>query len=381
MYLTPSNNNKPNEEVRKVQRMLNSLRYRYNQTWEYLVDDGIYGKKSAAAVKKFQEYRGILPQMTPLGPILGDTTIRYITEEYNHIPQIKAAPGPVITATPGPVITAAPGLILTSAPDSVLTADPVVPKKNNAASYILEFTDVIVDMLSVYDKFLNSEIEYFKSLKTCNPQALKTRFWSLVTSVDPKLKKNKANLFKHLKGFQKDDALYKSKHNKSAKSHQGKIIRELKKFDLITKIERKLQSMGITGEIKINKQSGKPIKIQIKGSQLLTAWSLRELIWDVCSVAEWGDEAWFQRTSKHLMEFFDGFIIGYISSVIAEFFVVGIAAIGGAAISAGWIIVIIAVVAVILASLIGYFLDSRDISFSKLALEGYDEIISLVKIW
>ncbi len=90
MYLAPDSKNKPDSTVREVQSMLNAIRTNYHHSWDYLSVDGIYGKKTATAVKKFQEYRGISSTMTPNGVILGDTTIDYIRQEYRTIPVLSS---------------------------------------------------------------------------------------------------------------------------------------------------------------------------------------------------------------------------------------------------------------------------------------------------
>lgn len=90
MYLVPDSKNKPDPTVREVQTKLNSIKISFHHSWDYLTIDGIYGKNTASAVRKFQEYRGILSSMTPNGPILGDTTINYIRQEYERIPVITS---------------------------------------------------------------------------------------------------------------------------------------------------------------------------------------------------------------------------------------------------------------------------------------------------
>lgn len=88
MYYTANKTNKQDETVREMQNKLNAIRTQFHHNWDYLTPDGYYGPKTAAAVRKFQEYRGI----RPASGILGDTTARYIREEYNSIPQWRAAP-------------------------------------------------------------------------------------------------------------------------------------------------------------------------------------------------------------------------------------------------------------------------------------------------
>ena len=49
----------------------------------------------------------------------------------------------------------------------------------------------------------------------------------------------------------------------------------------------------------------------------------------------------------------------------------------GASISAGWIAVIVAIVAILIAALITYFMDEAEVSFSETALEGYKSIVRI----
>lgn len=91
MYLKPDNNNKPDSLVQEVQSMLNMIRTSYHHNWDYLTPDGRYGELSAIVVRRFQQYKGILSEMTPKGPVLGDTTINFIRQEFNSIPRISSA--------------------------------------------------------------------------------------------------------------------------------------------------------------------------------------------------------------------------------------------------------------------------------------------------
>lgn len=96
MYLIPDSKNKVDSTVSEVQTKLNAIRMNFHHSWDYLNVDGIYGKNTASVVKKFQEYRGIVSSMTPTGPVLGDTTINYIRQEYERIPVITSLKSPSI---------------------------------------------------------------------------------------------------------------------------------------------------------------------------------------------------------------------------------------------------------------------------------------------
>lgn len=83
MYLTPDNRNKKDSTVLEVQRMLNVIRTKYNQSWAILDDDGVYGILSASVVLEFQKQHGLSSIMSKNGPVLGDTTISKIRDCYS----------------------------------------------------------------------------------------------------------------------------------------------------------------------------------------------------------------------------------------------------------------------------------------------------------
>lgn len=349
MYLEPSRNNKKSSEVAEIQRMLNIIRGKFHCNWEYLTEDGIYWKQTANVVRQFQIYKGISSQMTNDGPVLGDTTIRYIREAYQYVPQIG--------------------------PSSYSTQAHHVPKKVNPLEIAKSITDQIMGCIQTFDDFLKREISYVNSLRTSYPNALQQRFYSLATKMDPTMQKLKKHLFAY---HDKNELLNKPFHNKNVRKSRQSLVKELKKFDIVAKIERFFASKGISGQIKIGGQNSKRT-IKIKGGTILTIWSLKDLIIDICKISEWGTEAWNADIKKHFFEVLDGFIIGYASTLIAEFFVGGAAVAIGATISAGWIIAIIAIAALLISLLFSYLMSEAEVSFSQTAFEGYGEIISLVK--
>lgn len=85
MYLTPDNNNKPDETVKDVQRMLNRIREHFHHDWPTLDTDGRYGRQSAMAVEAFQMWRHVSSQKSAQGVILGDTTVEYIRQTHTFI--------------------------------------------------------------------------------------------------------------------------------------------------------------------------------------------------------------------------------------------------------------------------------------------------------
>lgn len=348
MFLVPDPKNKPNSTVREVQGMLNSIKVNYHHSWEYLSTDGIYGRKSANAVKKFQEYRGITSQMSPMGPVLGDTTIKYIRDRYNTLPQISASTG------------------------------NLRPYKEPFWNTV-NVGSVFRDFVTTFDSFLNAQLQYIKSLRFDNPQGLKTKYFSIVNQFDPQLKNLKSKLREALDTRGRT----RVRNNHSAKSSRQKLVQELKKFNIVEKIEKQLEAKGISGRIQLNALKGKPT-IQIRGGGILQFFVYKDVVLDLCRINEYGTEKWKADIHKHLVQLMDGLIVGVVSTFVAELIVAigaaAVAAVAGVTVSAGVIVIIVAIVATILGLIISYFMYENDFSFGELAMEGYNQIIAPIKI-
>lgn len=81
MYFKASNYPKYNSTIQTLQIKLNVIKRNIHGNWVQLETDGLFGSKTKEAVKNFQIYRGI----TPASGEIGETTIKYINEAYNHI--------------------------------------------------------------------------------------------------------------------------------------------------------------------------------------------------------------------------------------------------------------------------------------------------------
>lgn len=349
MYLTPNPKNRPDSTVREVQAMLNALRNNYHHSWEYLTVDGIYGNNTASAVKKFQEYRGISSQMTPSGPVLGDTTIVYIKDEYKTVPQLKAASGYM---------------------------KPYKEPYRNTINIGEEF----MGFIATFDSFLNAQIDHIKSLRLDNPQSLKAKYYSIATQLDPRLKNLKLNLQKAFNSKGKP----RQQFNDLARSNRKRIISDLKKFNIVEKIEKILAEKGISGKIELKTFRGKPAVLQVRGSGILQCFVYKDVIVDLCDFRNYGTEQWKEDLHRDFAKLIDALIVGVVSQFAAELVAAAIAA-GAAAVgvtvSAGVIVIIVAIVALLIGLIIGYLMYQHDFSFGELALEGYTEIVGAIKIW
>ena len=160
----------------------------------------------------------------------------------------------------------------------------------------------------------------------------------------------------------------------------NEIIQVIKEYDFVAKIDKFLKSKGFSGEIKLDKLGaafkGKSVKVSAGGGALLIL-SLKDVLWDLVLVNKWGTEEWRQDLKKHLYEFFDGIVMAFAATVIAQIIVGAIAAvlaICGVTISAGMIVAIVAAIAFLIASALIYLLQEADVSFTETAVQGCQEI-------
>jgi len=86
MYLKAQTYPKYNSNVYDIQLKLNVIRNNTHGIWSYLKPDGMFGPQTQAAIKAFQIQKNI----TPASGIVGDTTLKFINEEYRRVPVLKA---------------------------------------------------------------------------------------------------------------------------------------------------------------------------------------------------------------------------------------------------------------------------------------------------
>lgn len=344
MYLSPNSKNKPDSAVREVQLMLNMIREHNHHNWNFLVADGIYGRNSASAVHQFQIYRGISSENTQDGPVLGDTTVTYIRDEYYATSWQKTGQ---------------------------TVSKPSI--NSQLSSSIRPLADGIVDTISTFNDFVTKELTYVKGLRKSNPNALKQRYYSFVTRLDPRMKRLKEYLNAAF-----SDGKDSIRHNRNAGYNRRTLAKDLKRYDIAGKIKKYLADKGITGEIKLGK-SPQSFKFQVKGCYILTVWNCKDLIFHLFKFREWGTEQWMTELRRLFFAFVDGWLIGVVSTIIAEITVGVTLAAVGASISVGWIIALIAIVAILLSTLISYLMEENVGSFSEMAVGGFYELYEAAK--
>ncbi len=371
--------------IRELQRMLNAIKDKApSTTWGSIRVDGLWGTETLNAVRKFQEYAHL-----PIDGIPGQQT-------WGALRSYSSATSFLSTARSGYTL-AQPSL------------NPNNNSSNNktALSVVNMATSLMTDLIGNMSDIVNEMAKGIKDYSKVDPKALKNSYVHFTTRWDSRMK----DLRRAVQGFihteetiaQNKKALASAKYLQAHRvnqnlsqaqalnKHYGKmklnksneIIREIKKYDFISKIDKYLKSKGISGEIKLDKLGsafkGKNFKVSAGGTALLV-FSLKDVLWDLVQINKWGTDQWWQDLKKDLYEFFDGLVMAFAAAVIAQIIagaIAGIAAICGFTISAGWIVVIVAALAIIIASVLMYLLQTADVSFTETAVQGYQELYRL----
>lgn len=386
MNFKASANPKFDLTVQSIQMKLNAINIQVHGNWPYLQTDGLFGEKTKQAVKAFQVYRNI----TPVSGEVGDTTLHYINESYNHVPQISSLRSDTKT---------------------------YYDTKGISDKYpIVKMGDFLKDVIEGLDDFTKKEMANVIKMGNQSPQALQARFNSFATRFNPQMRRLKSLCQKcidnqnvintnketartrvdSVRTYQEKQQIRNSQRvisnaqsalkidKTQAKNISFNIVDELKKFDLMSKIDAFLRSKGLSGEIKLDllkKFKLQPQEIKINAGTYFKIWAYKDIIADVIAYKEWGTEEWKHKFVKHIYDLLDGIIIGYASAVLAELAVGAIASTAaavGLTISVGWIAGLVVIVTLAIALLIGYLLNSADVSFSEYAIQGYKSIGELV---
>lgn len=378
--------------VREIQTTLNLIRNKVpNPSWRMVAVDGQWGTETIAAVQKFQEFAHLSVDGIP-GP-----------QTWGALRSYSSATCFLSSAPQGHTL-AKPSLNYNANASLKDTALKIVTLVTNTAS------DMISNMSAVVEEMAKGISDYSK----VNPKALKNSYVHFTSRWDSRMK----DLRKAVQGFinneeviARNKPLANSSHYPSntgnglqslrakqnisqaqrLQNYYGKvklkksneILAEIKKYDFVSKVDRYLKKMGITGEIRLDRLGtafkGKSFKVSAGGTAMLI-FSLKDVLWDLVQIKEWGTEQWWQDLKKDLYDFFDGLVMAFAAAVIAQIVaavIAGIAAALGFTISAGWIVVIVAALAIIIASIFMYLLQEADISFTETALQGYQELYRL----
>lgn len=367
-------------QVVDLQCKLNAVRNTFHHNWPLLKPDGYFGNDTERAVKGFQKAVTISSD-----GIVGDQTWGYLNSKVRNVPTIKPVQN---NLSIGPATS-----------NSFIEEREKAPSIQKIAETI---TSAILGMADGLDDLVKSMVKSIRNYSKVNPNALKSSYVNFTARWDPRMRKlrnavqkiiqsnetisanepqaNKRINYRHPDSIQanaqraqnaaqKQNRIYK----KVALNNSESIIKELERINLVSRIEIYLKAHGISGEISLDKlKFFKGKKIELKGGGVFLLWSLKDLIADILDFKHWGSEEWKSEFRKHIYEFVDGMIMGFAAVVIAEVIVaIGAAAatLVGITISASWIVVIVAILAVIIALGLMYLLDVSGKSFSETVLQ------------
>lgn len=349
MLLAASPNPKYNPLVLEVQRKLNAIKNRTHANWPLLVSDGKFGEQTKRAVIQFQIYKNI----TPVSGKVGDTTFRYINEEYNYCPMLRA-----------------------NTDKAVVTAN----NSNNIISKISDFAkDTMFGILKSIDdaaKDQLKEINKFSNFQRMTPElqkllhkhlrgnsTLKSLQNTILNFLEEKGRKisltqqakGNTNAYNYARGQYTLNKLGQisaaqsqlSKSNmvlsqmeKSAKMLFDRCIMEVRKFNIQSRIEQ--LGHGGYNVTKNGSLKGGGVLLAINLIPIISdfiIWAYSKLVLKSEAIEEWN------KLVKDIISFIEGVLIGAVITAI-------VSAIG---LSGGVAVVVIVVVCLIIGLLIALF--------------------------
>lgn len=349
MYFKASATPKFDPTVQSIQMKLNAIRIKVHGNWSYLQVDGLFGEQTKKAVKAFQTYRNI----SPISGEVGNTTLHYINEAYNHIPQLSANKGATTSTVSNPDFSSFLNKLNNFVKDEAFGLLKGIQDELKKQAKNLELFKNPQKSSAVLQKLVNKRLIGNPTLKALQNEI--KHIWKLQDKIEILVSQakgdtnaynyaNRNNLSKLRSISQNQSVLAKSqvliKNSENiAKQLYSKCMAEIEKINLASKIDQMMKNSP-----KVTKSGS------LKGGGVLWAISLIPLASDVlvyfyCCLAGLPSEEAGKKVLKDLISLLEGAIIGAIVAAV-------VAAIG---LTGGVAIVVIVVVCLIIGLIIALF--------------------------
>lgn len=348
MLLRASSNPKYNPVVQDIQNKLNAIRYRVHGNWPYLQADGLFGEKTKNAVIVFQSYRNI----TPVSGDIGDTTLGYINEEYNHCSMLRAnTKKVVVTANDNNIISKISNFAKDSMFGILKSIDDAAKDQLVGINKFSNFQKMTPELQKLLHKHLRGD-STLKSLQDTILKYLEEKGRNISLTQQAKGNTNAYNYARGQYSLTKlgqistaQSQLSKSnmalaQMEKSAKMLFDRCITEVRKFNIQSRIEqigRRGYNVTKNGSLK-----GGGVLLAINLIPIISdfiIWSYSKLVLKLEAKEEWN------KLIKDIISFIEGVLIGAVVTAI-------VSAIG---LSGGVAVVVIVVVCLIIGLLIALF--------------------------
>lgn len=349
MYLKASTNPKFDPAVQTIQMKLNAINSQVHGNWPYLQTDGLFGEKTKQAVKAFQSYRNI----TPISGEIGDTTLRYIDDSYNHIPQIRASSGSSNSKDSNTDLTAILNKFNAFVKDQIFgLLKSIQDEYNSQANNLRPYQNAKISSARL-QQLINKRLIGNPNLKALQ-NAVKDiwKHQKIIKSISPNAKGN-TNSYNY--GSRVDSIRLQSvSESQSILSKSNVMLKysENTAKQLYSKCMAEIEKANIAGKIdQMIKKGPKVTKAgSLKGGGILTAISFIPLISDLivyfnCVFQGLPSEDAGNKVLKDIIGIIEGAIIGTIVAAV-------VAAIG---LTGGVAIIVVVIVCLIIGLIIAIF--------------------------
>lgn len=370
-----SNYNRPNDRVRQLQYQLNNISDCHSLNWEHLKEDGIYGKRTAAIIKKFVNWNRQMSLATDGQglPLLTDALFTEVKKAYDKRPVASMAQPILKRSVPRatPADPAAYKRMIEAAPTDMYRTT-IVPEP---------FNTLCNNAVTLIDTLINSVMDEVKLVRDLNDWKVERILKWYRNTAGPKMnaigdtfKKMFSNRkiqgigeISPIRGDANNTLLVNlqnvSEYNKrvtDAYSIGARFDKWLKEAKIGKRVEKFLEG-----------NAGKFVKGPLK-----KIWDLKDIIGDLCILAyllvtgEPVDNLWWSRFEKNLYAFLDDLIAGLIGSL-------AVAGLVAAGVLAGPATLVAGLVGLLVALIFGVVCSGFDFSptefFTKLIVKGISE--------
>ena len=344
MEIKYSNYNRPDERVRQLQFQLNNLSESHSLNWERLKEDGIYGKRTAAIIKKFVNWNRQMSLATDGQglPVLTDALFTEVKKAYDKRP--VASMGQPILKRSVPIATPADP----AAYKRMIEAGPSMTYDGNTSIIPAPF-DKMCDLVKGFVESLMEELQLVRDLNDWKAERILKWYRDQAEPTANKLKATFNRLTSNKKIQNIGDSLPQSMGTNNTLLWNSEPYRQNVKnaYSIGARFDKWLKEANIGKRVEnfMNGKGGKFVKGPLK-----KIWDFKDIIGDLCILAyllvtgEPVDNLWWSRFEKNLYAFVDELIAGLLGTlVVAGLVAVGVLA-GPATLVAGLIGVVVALV-------------------------------------
>lgn len=366
---------KADSKVLEVQVKLNTIRSANHicvSGWDHLVQDGKYGPASKSAVVAFKKYYNL----TDKSDKLDSSAISNINIKYSAATTLKYC----VMSASNPSKHVNKAVEVSSSYGYMDLVDDILSSIADTTDKMSEMIKTIANPKLLTDKnSANAFIKQFSKLsRDFNPSLYNlkqsvNKIWQdkdLVDSLSVEAKKQV-----HMAKSNMEVRKIQQAHRVTSTTSRMIKLEDTNIRQMQSAISHKTAEINIVNKIKVKFKPNTVVATAKYIKPIAFVFSARDLIVDIVWESWHMDFAEFKvKFKQDLYKFVDDLIVGHL----AEWIVLAVLYLAGITVITGGTIVLVILGCMLVASIIGYILDAKDISFSEYYEKGVETIVTSI---